>query len=224
VRYDINERSFMQEQVVDEVQPTRGELTRDSILAAAQDLFLAQGYAATTMRQIARAVGITPAAIYNHFPGKDEIFATLLQRAAPYEPLFALLQELRADTPEAMLRQAIRSVIGFLAGHRDYIRLALIDSQERDGATLITLLPRVLPHAQELHRQLRAVDASQGRLRDIPFLAFVRALVSLMAGYLMTEGVVESTELLHSPDIDWAQALADVFMYGVLKPTESRGD
>ena len=151
---------------------TRGEQTRQEILDAAKGLFLAQGYTATSMRQIARAVGITPAAIYNHFPGKDEIFTSLLQQEAPYDRLFALTGEMEADTPEGLLRQLVRGGIELVATHRDYMRLALIDAQEREGATLAGFLPRILPQAQALYERLVALDAGQGRLREVPFLVF----------------------------------------------------
>lgn len=220
----MNERSFSEDQAVEEPQLTRGDQTRHDILAAAKGLFLAQGYTATTMRQIARAVGITPAAIYNHFPGKDEIFVTLLQKAAPHGQLSALFHEIEADTPEGLVQEMFRGVMGLFAGHEDYLRLALIDAQERDGATLTAFLPQVLPHAQELYRRLVALDAAHGRLRDIPFLVFMRAQLSLIAGFMITEGVVKSTQMLHLPDTDWALALADVFLHGVLNASEPGGD
>jgi AcrR family transcriptional regulator len=169
-------------------------------------------------------VGITPAAIYNYFPGKDEIFTTLLQEAAPFEQLFALVREIEADTLERLVRQMFRSVIGFVAGHEDYLRLALIDAQERDGATLTTFLPQVLPLAQDLYRRLVALDSAHGRLRDIPFLVFIRAQLCLIAGFVITEGVVKSTQTLQLPETDWAQVLADIFLHGVLNPSEARED
>lgn len=207
-----------------EPRSSKGEQTREEILGAAKELFLAQGLTATTMRQIAQAVGISPAAIYNHFPGKDAIFTTLLQVAAPYEPLFTLLRDIEAVSAEGLLSLAIRSSIEFLSHHKDYIRLALIDSQERDGATLITFLPQILPHARDLYERLINLDSSHRCLRTIPFPVFTRALVSLIAGFMMTEGVAGAPQIMQVPDTDWAQELASIFMHGVLKPTEKRGD
>lgn len=51
---------------------------RDQILAAAARLFGRQGYASTTLRQIAQAAGIRAGSIYYHFEGKDEIAACVL--------------------------------------------------------------------------------------------------------------------------------------------------
>ena len=202
---------------------TRGEQTRQEILNAAKKLFLAQGYTATSMRQIARAVGITPAAIYNHFPGKDEIFVSALQEAAPYDELFALMHGMEADTPEELLRQMLRGAIELVAAHQDYLRLVLIDTQERDGATLAGFLPQILPRARELHDRLVALDAVQGRLREIPFLGFVRTLVSLIVGFAITERMVRAVPLFKLSDTDWPQALADIFVHGVLNRDASEG-
>ncbi len=203
---------------------TKGEQTREEILSAAKRLFLCQGYTATTMRQIAHAVSISPAAIYNHFAGKDEIFGTLLRAAAPHEHLLAMLRDIEADTPEAMVRRLFHGAIELLSSHKDYIRLALLDSQEREGTALITFLPQVVPAAHDLYQRLLALDATHGQLREVSFSVFMRALVSLTTGYLITENVIGAPGMVQSPEAGWAQELAAIFMHGVLKSSESRGD
>jgi len=55
----------------------RGAGTRDGIEAAAVDLFARRGYHATSMRAIAEAAGIQPAAIYHWFPAKESILIQL---------------------------------------------------------------------------------------------------------------------------------------------------
>lgn len=54
------------------------ESTRDRILAEALALFASKGYDATSMREIAEQVGLTKAALYYHFTGKETIAAALL--------------------------------------------------------------------------------------------------------------------------------------------------
>ncbi len=208
---------------MDELELTRGEQTRQEILDAAKGLFLAQGYTATSMRQVARAVGITPAAIYNHFPGKDEIFTSLLQQEAPYDDLFALTDGMQDDTPEGLLGQMLRGAIELVAEHQDYLRLAMIDAQEREGATLAGFLPQILPRAQELYQRLVALDAGQGHLREIPFLVFTRTLVSLILGFSMTEQMAKAAPMIKAAATDWPQVLADVFMFGVLDRNDAEG-
>jgi len=51
---------------------------RQRVLDAAAELFVAQGYAGTTLRQIAAAAGIKAGSIYHHFESKDALFVAVL--------------------------------------------------------------------------------------------------------------------------------------------------
>ncbi len=57
---------------------SKGSKTKDKILKHALKLFSSKGYKATTVRDIAGAVGIKQSALYNHFKNKDEILETLI--------------------------------------------------------------------------------------------------------------------------------------------------
>lgn len=54
---------------------TKSDRTRGAILAAARDLFAAQGYERTTVRDIAGLASIDPSMVIRYFVGKDELFA-----------------------------------------------------------------------------------------------------------------------------------------------------
>lgn len=51
--------------------------TRDRILEVALDLFIEQGFDKTSLREIAERLGISKAALYYHFAGKDDILLAL---------------------------------------------------------------------------------------------------------------------------------------------------
>ena len=55
-----------------------GATARDEILDAAAELFTSQGFANTSTRAIADAVGIRQSSLYHHFATKDDILAELL--------------------------------------------------------------------------------------------------------------------------------------------------
>lgn len=55
-----------------------GATARDEILDAAAELFTSQGFANTSTRAIADAVGIRQSSLYHHFATKDEILGELL--------------------------------------------------------------------------------------------------------------------------------------------------
>jgi AcrR family transcriptional regulator len=65
-------------------QPTRGvRLSKDArravLLTAAQDVFAANGYHATAMDEIAERAGVSKPVLYQHFPGKLELYLALVQ-------------------------------------------------------------------------------------------------------------------------------------------------
>ena len=69
--------------------------TREQILATALGLFNAQGYDATSLRQIADQLHMTKAALYYHFPAKEQL---LLELTRPLlDGMSQLVTELRAD-------------------------------------------------------------------------------------------------------------------------------
>jgi AcrR family transcriptional regulator len=55
-----------------------GKTAREEILDAAAELFTNQGYASTSTRAIADAVGVRQASLYHHFATKDDILDALL--------------------------------------------------------------------------------------------------------------------------------------------------
>jgi AcrR family transcriptional regulator len=55
-----------------------GNTARDEILDAAAELFTDLGYASTSTRRIADAVGVRQASLYHHFATKDDILDALL--------------------------------------------------------------------------------------------------------------------------------------------------
>ncbi|WP_066374256.1 TetR/AcrR family transcriptional regulator [Herbidospora mongoliensis] len=81
--------------------------TRERIQEIALELFTEQGYEATSLREIAEALGVTKAALYYHFKTKEDIVAGMV--VDRISSLDAIIMELRAHetvTPE-MRREAI---------------------------------------------------------------------------------------------------------------------
>lgn len=55
--------------------------TRDTILRETAALFSQDGYSGVSMRDIANAAGITPAALYHHFKDKSELYRATMEFA-----------------------------------------------------------------------------------------------------------------------------------------------
>lgn len=73
----MNEHSFISRVSSGQTAMRDGSLTRERIERAALKLFVEQGVAETSIRDIAREAGISQGAMYNHFESKDELAWTL---------------------------------------------------------------------------------------------------------------------------------------------------
>lgn len=87
---------------------------RRALLAAAAEVFAARGYNATTVRQIADAVGMLAGSLYYHFDSKesmlDEILATFLDELrAGYDTVLAARLGPR-ETIEALVTESFREI------------------------------------------------------------------------------------------------------------------
>ncbi|MCW2906666.1 MAG: regulatory protein TetR [Actinomycetia bacterium] len=76
-----------------------GLTPREEVLDAAAGLFVSQGLAATTTRQIAERVGIRQASLYYYFASKDEILLELLTQSVRPSLEIAKLLEARPGRP-----------------------------------------------------------------------------------------------------------------------------
>jgi TetR/AcrR family transcriptional repressor of nem operon len=85
-----------------EVQPRKGEDTRERLLDAAEASVLEKGFAATSIDELIAAVGITKGGFFYHFKDKGELAKALLVRYiaredALFDELFARADELNED-------------------------------------------------------------------------------------------------------------------------------
>lgn len=118
------------------------------ILDGARQVFLAHGFDAASMGEIARAAGVSKGTLYVYFDNKEELFAALVKRqcALTAERLFELdagnhdvrevLRRLGISFIEAMIEpshvQTVRMVIGS-AERRPEVGQLFLDSGPRAG-------------------------------------------------------------------------------------------
>ncbi|WP_082357740.1 MULTISPECIES: TetR/AcrR family transcriptional regulator [Arthrobacter] len=90
--------------------PARGRrqgrsTSRELIVASARKLFAERGFAATSLREIARDAGVDPALVHHYFSGKDDLFnACVALPADPDEVLSEVSGTPPAERGEALLR------------------------------------------------------------------------------------------------------------------------
>lgn len=77
-----------------------GGETKERILETALELFAQSGYLGTSMSDIAARLGITKAALYKHYAGKQEILDRIVQRMNELDAARAAANEMPGAAPE----------------------------------------------------------------------------------------------------------------------------
>ncbi|MDD1682503.1 MAG: TetR/AcrR family transcriptional regulator, partial [Methanoregula sp.] len=67
--------------IMPRIIPGYKEEVRKKIVEAAYRLFLTEGYHGTTMDGIAGALGVTKPALYQYFPGKEDLYAAVAEHS-----------------------------------------------------------------------------------------------------------------------------------------------
>jgi AcrR family transcriptional regulator len=81
---------------------------RAQLLAAAQDVFVANGYHAAAMDEIAERAGVSKPVLYQHFPGKLELYLALLETHV--DELVSRVRTAMASTTDN--KQRVRAAVG----------------------------------------------------------------------------------------------------------------
>jgi len=80
----------------------------DQILEQAADLIQREGLSAVTMERLAKDAGISKGLVYNYFPSRDALLATLLQKEQAQLRERGMAEALRVDSFEALIEGTTR--------------------------------------------------------------------------------------------------------------------
>jgi AcrR family transcriptional regulator len=138
-------------------QPTRRRLVSNELLEHAARLFAEQGFANTSLQDIADAMGISRPALYHYVSNKEELLAALVRDVL--ERVVEILEQARDRedlAPERRVEVALHRIV--VNNARNTTRFRLLDRSEPD-------LPAEIA---ELHRaaRRRVLDLLTGLIED----------------------------------------------------------
>lgn len=157
--------------------------TRDRLLDAAAAACTEVGFEAVTLADVAARAGVTPAAVYNHFSGKEELLYTAGRVA---------IDRLGASTAAA----------GDAASGAHEVVRAFVEPSFRSSRRLILELhlagtrhPELAAHLREWHREFAGLSVASASANDDTPSATVKALFLLLLGLCHVEdlGAIDAT-------------------------------
>jgi AcrR family transcriptional regulator len=193
---------------------TKGEVTRLAIEDAALELFMEQGYHATSMRQIADKAGLALGGIYNHFASKDEIFEGIIIDKHPYRKILPAILAAEEENLDEFFRNAFHIIINELGERPEFVNLMLIELVEFKGkhgsVMLREILPKILPVFEK-------VIKSRKNLRVTNPALLMRSFIGMVVSYLITQMIISNSVMSKLLPKNTEDAYVDIFLHGILK-------
>ncbi len=162
----------------------RGDKTRQEIVDAACELFIQNGFHATTTRQIAEKINLVPGALYNHFSSKDLLFEAVLEEYHPWRRIPEALKNAKGTTVQEYIRDASAKLLKIWDQNPELTRLHLIDMLEFNGKHLPTLFEETYTNVSKI---VEEAQSGQDGLKDVNMNLLYRAIVGLFFGYIMSD-------------------------------------
>lgn len=153
-----------------------GQERRAQLLDIGRSVFAAVGYEAASIEEIAKRARITKPVVYEHFGGKEGLYAVVVDREVRHlvESITAALQ---ADHPRLLLEQAALALLTYIEEEPDGFKVLLRDSPVTGGqgslASVIGDIADQVEHIFTKEFKQRGYDAKQSPI-------YSRALVGMV--------------------------------------------
>jgi TetR/AcrR family transcriptional regulator len=160
------------------------------VLQTAQALFAERGYRGTSLRDIAKRIGIKAPSLLHHFPSKQQLYIAVLDR------MFESIED-RAnaiawgrESPQDRMRQAIEDVIDYIASRPDFVRIMWKEMADESGVGR-PVLKRRLPPLFSIAVNFIFRGQREGAFRpEVDPLHFMWSLNSITLGYFTTAAMI----------------------------------
>ncbi len=170
-------------------RPTRlpRSARRKQLLEAAQEVFVAQGYHAAAMDDIAERAGVSKPVLYQHFPGKLDLYLALLDVHCD-----AMIEKMRtamssSTDNKVRVAAATRAYFDFIDHESEAFRL-VFESDLRNDAAVRARFERVERGCIEAITETIMADTGLGRERAELLAAGLCGAAEIAARFWLTGG------------------------------------
>lgn len=163
---------------------------RTQLLGAAREVFVASGYHAAAMDDIAERAGVSKPVLYQHFPGKLDLYLALLDESA--EGLVAAVRAALADNTDNKLRveATVHAYFDFVGDEAGAFRL-VFESDLTNESAVRDRVERTTAACAESVSEVIAADAGLSRAEAMLLAAGLTGMCNVAARYwLHSDGAV----------------------------------
>ena len=204
-------------------RPRNGGERRLQILREATGLFAQYGFDGTSVRTIARACGITEAAIYRHFDHKVHLYEEVIRaKAGQHDIAGKLAPYANLGTIEDVLSTLARQVLELAAEDPELIRLMFNNTLETGTVATVLFREVRLPFIQFLSGELDARMAT-GEIREVEPFITSRCFVGMVMDCALNINVWEEINETEFQAGDVICNNVPIFARGLSEPVATAG-
>ena len=164
---------------------------RRQLLGAARDVFVAQGYHAAAMDEIAERAGVSKPVLYQHFPGKLDLYLALLDESVA--ELVGAVSAALASTADNRERvpATFRAFFDYVSGAGQAFRLVFESDLSNEPAVRARLDRAMFECAEMISEFIREDTGVSNEEADLLGMALV-GMAQVSARYwLSSEGAID---------------------------------
>jgi AcrR family transcriptional regulator len=155
---------------------TRADAQRARVLSTSAEIFSRQGFRATSMNEIAAAVGLSKPTLYHYFRSKEELLVRIYSEVLDESTVAARRTVAAAPTPLDAIRQLITERVAYTCENQQILKVCFEEEHELPPDLVDELLARrrqfddLFTETVEAHRA-----AHPGALPDVVPRVYVNA-------------------------------------------------
>lgn len=163
------------------------QASKEKIRAAAMELFIKQGYYATSISDIAKQAGISKGLLYNYYKGKEELLSEMVE-ARIKEVVEVMEEAFTLNTPREQLEHIINGAIDNIHQkpevHRFYLHL---QTQPESDEELIKYSHLIIEeNARQFEFQCKIFESmgeTEPRKRSLYFSSVLQGIMLMISTY-----------------------------------------
>ncbi|MDP9741206.1 UNVERIFIED_ORG: AcrR family transcriptional regulator [Bacillus sp. B2I3] len=163
------------------------QASKEKIRAAAMELFIKQGYYATSISDIAKQAGISKGLLYNYYKGKEELLSEMVE-ARIKEVVEVMEEAFTLNTPHEQLEHIINGAIDNIHQkpevHRFYLHL---QTQPESDEELIKYSHLIIEeNARQFEFQCKIFESmgeTEPRKRSLYFSSVLQGIMLMISTY-----------------------------------------
>ncbi|PRS42593.1 TetR/AcrR family transcriptional regulator [Bacillus sp. RJGP41] len=163
------------------------QASKEKIRAAAMELFIKQGYYATSISDIAKQAGISKGLLYNYYKGKEELLSEMVE-ARIKEVVEVMEEAFTLNTPREQLEHIINGAIDNIHQkpqvHRFYLH---IQTQPESDEELIKYSHLIIEeNARQFEFQCKIFESmgeTEPRKRSLYFSSVLQGIMLMISTY-----------------------------------------